>query len=152
MAQETFQRDGYCGLYCGACPHFLASENGTLEQLAAEKNTLPENIRCHGCKSAVVSGWCSICTLKQCARSKGLEFCDACDQYPCTDLQAFIDDPLYPYHQLVPQDLKTIRQKGLEVWLTEQDARWRCPACGNKHSWHDTICPVCGGPARNWAG
>lgn len=152
MAQEAFRRDGYCGLYCGACPRFLASENDTLEQLAAEKNTTPDLIRCHGCKSAVVSGWCAICNLKQCARSKGLEFCDDCDQYPCADLQGFINDLNYPYHSLVPQDLQTIRQKGLDAWLREQNVRWRCPACGTKYSWHTTTCPTCGGPTRNWAG
>ncbi len=141
MAHNGFQREGYCGLYCGACPKFLASENDT-----------QEDTRCQGCKSAVVAGWCQTCTLKACARNKGLAFCGECDLYPCADLQAFIDDVRYPYHSLVPQDLAAIREKGLEGWLVEQDTRWRCPACGTRHSWHDTTCPQCGGPTRNWAG
>lgn len=152
MAQEVFRGDAYCGLYCGACPHYLASENGTIEQLAASKNGTAEDMRCQGCKSEVVSVWCRVCVLKQCARSKGLEFCGGCDQYPCANLQGFINDPAYPYHQLVPQDLQTIGEKGLDVWLAEQDTRWRCPTCGTKHSWHDTTCPSCGSPTRNWAG
>jgi Protein of unknown function (DUF3795) len=151
MAQNEFRRDEYCGGYCGACPQFLASENGTLEQLAARRNSTPDETRCHGCKSVVVSGWCRICNLKQCAQKQGLEFCGECDQYPCADLQAFIDDPRYPYHTLVPQNLAAIREKGLDAWLAEQDVRWRCPACGTRHSWYDTTCPRCGGPTRNWA-
>ena len=87
MAQNGFRYDGYCGLYCGACPQFLATQNNTLEALAALRNSTPEAMRCQGCKSAVVSGWCQICNLKQCARSKGLELCGDCAQYPCADLQ-----------------------------------------------------------------
>jgi len=97
LAHNGFQREGYCGLYCGACPKFLASENDT-----------QEDTRCQGCKSAVVAGWCQTCTLKACARNKGLAFCGECDLYPCADLQAFIDDVRYPYHSLVPLDLGSV--------------------------------------------
>jgi len=148
----SFRRDAYCGLYCGACPHFLATENGTLETFAAEKGMTPDEALCHGCKSdhLRVNAWCASCTYKACAREKGFDFCYECADYPCEGLVGFINDQDWPYHILVPENMERIQQDGLSAWLEAQDARWRCEVCGTKHSWYGGTCETCGAPLRGW--
>jgi hypothetical protein len=127
-----FSLDGYCGLYCGACPTLLGSRAGT------------EQKPCHGCKSEITSGWCLICDLKACAREKGLDFCSACGQYPCEKLESFKTSAEYPYHREVYDYMSIINSEGKAAWLDKMKSRWSCPACGRQASWWDTSCKECG--------
>ncbi|MBN1678741.1 MAG: DUF3795 domain-containing protein [Anaerolineae bacterium] len=138
---DGFIFDGYCGLYCGACPAFLATRRG---------ETI-DGKQCKGCKSTVLMGWCAQCPLKACAQEKGYDSCAECDSFPCAPMTAFIEDQEYPYHGLVPGDIETIRAIGIPAWLAEQAERWRCPACGTPFAWRMTTCPACGGAVRSWA-
>ena len=145
-----FHKDGYCGLYCGACPNLLATENGTVDELANIRNKPPEEIVCYGCKSERVTPWCTICNIKQCAREKGYEFCGECPEMPCDILTNFIEDQNYPYHLGVMKNLKTIGEQGVAAWLEEQDSRWRCTQCNTKFAWQDEMCSSCGSPVANY--
>ncbi|MBN1202878.1 MAG: DUF3795 domain-containing protein [Anaerolineae bacterium] len=148
-----FKRDAYCGLYCGACPVFLATADSSpdaLQALAEQMNTDPETLRCYGCKSEKTVTWRSGCRLKACARERGLEFCIECDEYPCANLVAFTIDRQYAYHTLVLKNMEVIRREGVTAWLEQQAGRWRCAACGTSHSWYDAACPACESPTRNW--
>jgi hypothetical protein len=132
-AQMTeYSLDGYCGLYCGACPMFLETKAGS------------DQNRCQGCKSGIGSGWCLTCNLKACARGKGLEFCYACADYPCENLEAFETSADYPYHREVYDYMKTIEKEGKAAWLEKMRVRWSCPACGKEASWWDLSCGNCG--------
>lgn len=145
-----FRKDGYCGLYCGACLIFIKTENGTIDLLAAEMNMSPEELSCYGCKSEKNSPWCATCALKTCARERKFEFCIDCDEYVCEDLRSFIDDPQYPYHLVVERNMERISEEGLEKWLATQEQRWRCPACGQKHAWKDEQCKECGADVSSY--
>ncbi len=134
-----FRLDGYCGLYCGACPVMLKTRAGT------------ETGPCHGCKSEQPAGHCVDCAIKTCARSKGYDFCDQCASLAaCDKMRAFMADPEWPYHQSVLKNLAMIRRNGLTEWLEAQDQRWRCPNCGTPHSWWDETCSHCGQPVANY--
>jgi predicted RNA-binding Zn-ribbon protein involved in translation (DUF1610 family) len=145
-----FRRDGYCGLYCGACPNLLATEHGTLEGLAKIRQTKPEESICYGCKSEKVTSWCTTCAIKLCAQNKGYEFCFECDELPCDKMTTFIEDERCPYHLGVMKNLDFIRQNSVEAWLQAQDARWRCPECGTKFAWQDETCKNCGSAVSNY--
>ncbi|MBN1121900.1 MAG: DUF3795 domain-containing protein [Anaerolineae bacterium] len=151
MPQNEFRFDTYCGGFCGACPQFIATESGTVDAFAAQNNKTPGEVICYGCKSDVLCGWCKICPLKKCAESRGLEFCGDCNEYPCDVLQRHIDNPDYPYHSLVPQQMADIRAMGVDAWLAGQDRRWRCPTCNARFSWFDSTCPNCGAKTRSWS-
>ncbi len=139
-----FQREGYCGLYCGACPVLLATEKQNASAPAS-----PEHI-CFGCKSEQAAPWCTNCEIKQCAREKGFESCTQCDEIPCAQLTRFVEDPQYPYHLGVPKNWDLIRQLSAAEWLHDQDSRWRCPSCGTKFAWRDEVCPGCGKSVSNY--
>jgi hypothetical protein len=145
-----FVKHGYCGLYCGACPTMLATENGELEAFAQGGSLTPEELACYGCKSEKVAVFCRDCGLKRCAREKGFDFCHQCPDLPCWRVTEFMQEEEYPYHLGVLKNLDVIRQQGLDAWLSAQDNRWRCPACGTKFAWQDEVCRKCGQPAANY--
>lgn len=125
--------DGYCGLYCGACPVMLGTKAGT------EANA------CHGCKSEKPAGFCAECGIKACARGRGYEFCHECGELQtCERIRQFMADEKWPYHQGVMKNLEIISRDGVERWLAEQERRWRCAECGAAHSWWDETCRECG--------
>lgn len=140
---KSFIEDAYCGLYCAACPSYQATADGTYQEKG-----LPA---CKGCKSDTVTGeWCKICNLKSCAREKGLDFCYECNQYPCENLNNFKEDILYPYHNEVYDYMKTIKEKGKEIWLTEMKKRWSCNDCGTMHDWWSMKCKPCGSKTNGY--
>ena len=55
---------GKCGIYCGACPTFLAGN-------------------CEGCTAEHQTG---DCYSLDCATRRGLDFCGACAEFPCTTI------------------------------------------------------------------
>ena len=123
--KDVSRPDAYCGLYCASCPSYDSS--------------------CSGCKSGNVrEGWCSRCTIKACARAKGVEFCIECAEYPCEKLVKFRDDPEYPYHGEIGEYQAFIASQGEEKWLEEMKKRWSCPGCGTPFNWWTLICGKCG--------
>ncbi|MGB7538775.1 MAG: DUF3795 domain-containing protein [Anaerolineales bacterium] len=124
--------DGYCGLYCGACPMLLGTKAGT------EKNA------CLGCNSDKNPEWCVTCERKACARERSLEFCSVCADYPCEILENFKTSAEYPYHSEVYEYLPLIRQEGKPAWPEKMKVRWSCPECQQEASWWDVSCTHCG--------
>jgi len=138
-----FRFDTFCGLYCGACDVLVANQNAAVEALARAWNREPEQLRCHGCKSAVNAVYCVDCDIKSCAEGKGIEYCFECATYPCSRLVAFRNDD-HPHHSIVLQNLGLIQSRGVEWWLERQRERWSCPACGAGFRWYDETCATCG--------
>lgn len=133
--ETEFVPDGFCGLYCGSCPQFLAAKSGTLPA---------GQIECHGCRSGQTAEWCSECGIKNCARNKGIEFCLQCDEYPCGRMKEFASDSDYPYHGEVYSYLDTIKRRGKDAWVAEMKKRWSCATCGREASWWGLSCEECG--------
>ena len=134
-----FVHDGYCGLFCGACPIMLGSKAGT------------ESDQCFGCKSTKPAGHCITCGIKLCAQEKGYSFCYECSELGnCEKMIGFMADPKWPYHQAVLSNFDAIRQNGTNQWLVEQDIRWRCKKCNTPHSWWDEKCKECGEPVSSY--
>ena len=82
---------GYCGIDCQQCDAYKATVNDDwqLRKKTAElwsqlnqAEILPEHINCLGCKGdGVKTVFCgSLCAVRKCAVSKGLESCGYCDQ------------------------------------------------------------------------
>ena len=134
--------DSYCGLYCGACELLLATQNGTLDRLAEQRNMTPEELECYGCKSGKSSKYCTTCSIKQCAREKGLEFCFQCETYPCEALRSF--QQAHPHKRSIFRNLQTIQEQGVEQWIEAQRQRWNCANCGTRFAYYDEVCKKCG--------
>ena len=81
----------YCGLNCETCDARIATRNndGALREKTArywsELNGVeitPEMINCDGCRvEGVKTPFCeSICAIRQCALSRGVETCGSCGE------------------------------------------------------------------------
>lgn len=90
----------YCGLDCSECPAYRAHLNDDYplrEKTAKEWSEMyksdikPDDVNCVGCteNEGVHFGHCSDCKYRSCARSKGLENCGHCPDYPCEELKEF---------------------------------------------------------------
>ena len=139
----NFRYDSYCGLYCGSCEICLMNEIGKIKEKAKEWDMNLSEVKCFGCKTNQNSIYCIDCDIKLCAKSKNIEFCHECDEFPCSRISDFRNDK-YPHHSVVLKNLKIIKEKGLNSWLNEQKKRWKCPQCGTRFTWYNEICNECG--------
>lgn len=130
---------GYCGLYCGGCGAWQATQKGA--PLLDDSGT---PMLCDGCASDRLTGWCAVCTIKSCARGRGVRYCLECPENPCEMLTGFMNDPKYPYHQEVQGNMERLRAAGLATWTAEMRERYRCAGCGAEFNWFDAACPACG--------
>ena len=127
----------YCGLYCGLCSQInrtpilagkltaVMKKDGWdywgheipkftefwefLQQLAKKD----ENCNCR-------NGNCGapFCTIRKCAREKGIDLCVDCKEYPCRRIEGIAKG----YPTLIA-DGKRIKEIGMEKWVKEQEER-----------------------------
>ncbi len=143
---NKFNPDTYCGIYCGSCSVAMCGSSGHSDVFAACLGNIPkEELACCGCKSDTVYAGCSICSLRRCAREKGIEHCIDCADYPCKMYRAWQSTARFlPHTQGAPSGLEAIKQDGVGPWLTAQKKRWSCPDCGTPFSWYAQACHRCG--------
>jgi len=101
-----------CGLYCGVCIAYLVSKS------------------CHGC--GCTCGSCAASThhneceiYKCCVREANLEACCECEDFPCSLLIRFCNDPVWRTHLVVIENLRRRRKTGADGWLEEQEQTWK---------------------------
>ena len=137
--------DTYCGGYCGACPIFMKTTSGKIDELVVEFGVPAEDIACYGCRSEQLSkDWCRDCFIKTCCREKGIDTCVECDDYPCKRLNVFRDNKDHPYHKEHEWCLDLIKNHGKEMWLTSMIKRWSCENCQTPFNWDQDKCDNCG--------
>jgi hypothetical protein len=82
---------GICGDNCQSCPRYTATTNNSLAELERVKdlwvrlglrdNIFPvQDMICHGCRP---ENRCAYPELYACVKTKDLENCGLCDNYPC---------------------------------------------------------------------
>lgn len=92
----------YCGLDCGKCNAFKATQAKDLERKkhmakqwteGVNVEFTPEDIDCDGCMSNRISGWCrKICKIRPCAEQRKVKTCAHCSDYPCGNLKEFLSN------------------------------------------------------------
>lgn len=146
MSEKTDTLIGYCGLYCGACPHYRASlpEGAHLLAEAAREGREIAGYACRGCRSdnLYIHPGCAACRIRGCAQAKGLPHCGLCAEMPCDELLAFRDDG-HAHHLDIQRNLAELSRIGPGAWLAAQEERWQC-GCGMAYSWYENSCRRCG--------
>ncbi len=141
---------GICGAYCGACPVYRAwaeQDRPRLEALATELRTAVDRLICTGCRTPAAFCFGGDCEVKTCAQHRGVAFCMDCEDYPCNRIRrARVGD-----HIRVPlaRDAARLHEVGVTAWLREEDAHWRCSACGDKVAAGMDTCPKCGNALKD---
>jgi hypothetical protein len=151
MEQDVKKLVGICGLYCGTCQIYLASQENDIEQLEkiSQSTSIPiEEIRCDGCLSDKVFFPCVECRhgFRQCAREKKVTWCFQCHDFPCQRLSDFTNVHIIngiSHHALVIEDLQYMKEHGIEQWVEQQERAGRCPQCRKRLYWFVRECSNC---------
>ncbi len=123
-----------CGLDCNICSQALL-----------------ENDPCQGCngpdehKPEFCALRCGIILCEK-RRRNGYKYCDECSDYPCADVMEKENryTSQYPHRESPLDNLKMIREKGMDAFLEYERQHWTCPDCGSPFSVHNRTCYKCG--------
>lgn len=92
----------FCGIECSECGAFQATkdnDNVKRVEVAAmwskqfNADIKPSDINCDGCQSenGVLFSHCLVCEIRNCAKTKKVENCGYCNEYPCNKLNMIFD-------------------------------------------------------------
>jgi len=124
-----------CGMNCGICKAYLVYSRG----IPKKKGKV---IHCPGClprrKNCFIKRGCKM------LKKNEIEFCFECKDMPCENLDRLDRRYRKRYDMSMVENLKEIRDKGINEFLKTQEEKYKCPKCGDVISVHDRKCYVCG--------
>jgi len=71
-------------------------------------------------------------------------FCGECETFPCKRGRQLDKRYTTKYHLSMLENLRIIREQGMEALLAREAEKWRCPECGGTVSCHRLTCAACG--------
>lgn len=132
---DYFQMTAPCGLDCFNCHFYLAHEDQeamkVVEKLSEKLNIPVEIMLCKGCRSHSgkiplqqhIFGEAHRCAAYECSqKSKNLDFCGDCDEFPCDHLHPYADKANVLPHNTKVFNLCLINKMGLEQWAKTKAA------------------------------
>lgn len=142
----NFRLVSTCGLYCGSCGIYLATQENDTEKLlqyAIVLNQSFDETLCDGCRAERKSAHCSrICSFIKCTFEKGIEFCGTCQEFPCKELKDF--QLRMPHRVEILESQNRLKEIGWKQWLIEMKEKFSCPQCNTVNSAYDLACRKCG--------
>lgn len=131
-----------CGMNCGICSSYLA-----------HKNSIPRKkiSNCIGCRAR--DKQCAF--LKKKCRDdlkllKGdIEFCFECNYLPCENLGKLDKSYREKFGMSMIDNLNEIKERGIDIFIKNQEIKYKCPKCNNLISIHSKKCFACD-KITNW--
>lgn len=122
-----------CGMDCALC-------------MAVSRKKDP----CPGCRGPDGSKpkYCVSCKMVVCEKRTS-DFCFNCDSYPCRRMKDLDKRYRTKYSMSMIENLKTIKEEGLDRFIEKERRRWICEGCGDLVSVHRDNCLSCGYKWRN---
>ncbi len=110
-----------CGLDCGNCEFYLSKNNKDILDYLVSKGIPKDILPCNGCRN--IEGKCPIvqsdCATYNCTKSKDVEFCFDCNEFPCSMLNPTADRANVLPHNLKIFNLCTIKRVGLNDFIAQ---------------------------------
>ena len=72
-----------------------------------------------------------------------VRFCFECDSFPCQRLKNLDKRYRTKYHMSMIDNLLSIRDEGMQIFLEREGEKWRCPECGGVICCHNGLCLNC---------
>jgi hypothetical protein len=118
-----------CGINCAVCYGHLRKKR-----------------ICPGCRGQETSQpvYCRRCKIRDCAVSRGIDFCYECESFPCPRIKQIDKRYRLRYHVSLIENGIRIKTVGLEQFLREDKQKWTCPGCGGVVCMHSRVCSACG--------
>lgn len=124
-----------CGMNCGLCVSYLAMKHDLNKKGFSKRY-------CPGCRPRGKN-----CTFmkKSCdLLGKGLvQFCFLCANYPCKRLRDLDHRYNSRYHMSMLENLRFIKDNGMDSFLEKEKTKWCCPECGATICCHNGLCLNC---------
>jgi len=116
-----------CGLDCFNCIVYEKNITDAVRAMVAQGLNIPESkVDCRGCreqKGCVLH--VSPCATYDCVKTKNVEFCFECAEFPCVKLQPAADGAgTYP-HNIKVYNLGRMKQVGVEQWAEKEASEIR---------------------------
>ena len=120
-----------CGMNCTVCYKYLITKK------YAKK--------CSGCQSddETLPEHCRKCKIKDCAKNKNLEYCFACQEYPCKWIRNLDKSYKQRYKTSLIENGLFIKENGIAQFLKREKEKWSCSNCGSIIALHDGFCSEC---------
>lgn len=124
-----------CGMNCGLCLayHFL---NMDLNKQGFHKKYCPGCIP-RGKNCTHMGDQCEL------LKNGTVRFCFECDSFPCQRLKSLDKRYRTKYQMSMIENLEAIREHGLQEFLINEEAKWKCPECGGVICCHNGLCLNC---------
>lgn len=120
-----------CGMNCGICIGHLREKRPCGGCFKKDDENKP--MVCRSCK--IVN-----CELLAETRSG---FCYDCKKYPCSRLKQLDKRYRTNYAMSMLENLESIKTKGLEKFLEQEEEKWTCRVCGSGLCVHRNFCLDC---------
>ena len=128
-----------CGLYCGVCGIYRATQENNLRflkiTLRMYQSIIPnsghfsvEDLLCDGCHSERRSFTCNSCAIRDCSEKKQNNGCHECSSFPCEYINNF---PIPTGKKVILRSIPYIQEHGISKWIESEEARYFCPTCNN---------------------
>lgn len=119
-----------CGINCAICLGFLRDKN-----------------KCHGCwgDDSKKPYHCAVCSIKNCEflAQTNSKFCFDCPKFPCQRIKQLDKRYKLKYYMSNIENLKMIKDSGLEVFVNCEKEKWKCKECGGTICVHLRFCLEC---------
>ena len=122
-----------CGMNCRICiGYFGYTMSGNKRKM-----------KCIGCKPrdkgcAFLKKYCKKLSKKE------IDYCFNCSDFPCSHLERLDKGYQERYNMSMIENLKKIRDNGMDSFLNEQEKKYRCKECGGVICVHNGTCYSCG--------
>ncbi|MFX1470653.1 MAG: DUF3795 domain-containing protein [Promethearchaeota archaeon] len=139
-----------CGLYCRVCAIHIADQENNLKfkkilvDVYKPFSKTVDDIKCRGClseKEEDIFGYCKICSIRDCVKSKGFDACYQCSDFPCKFIEHF---PVPVGKKVILRAIPQWKALGTEKWVEEEEKRYHCPECNNRLFRGAKKCNKCG--------
>ena len=121
-----------CGMNCALCMAYVR-----------DKKPCPG---CHG-EDAQKPFHCVNCSIRHCGElgNGGRDLCVDCGKFPCRRLKQLDKRYREKYRMSLVDNLRQIKEAGMDAFLAGQVDRWTCTTCGGFICVHRGYCVRCGG-------
>ena len=119
-----------CGVICDICLGFQRSKN-----------------KCVGCNNTGNKPYhCTVCSITNCEEKKGNKklLCYECNKFPCRRIKDLDKRYIAKYGESPIQNLRRIKEIGLDSFIESEKAKWKCSECGHLLCVHKEVCLNCG--------
>ena len=72
-----------------------------------------------------------------------IRFCYECGDFPCKRLKSLDKRYRTKYHMSMIDNLEHIRKHGIDIFLKEEEKKWKCSRCGDVICCHNGLCLNC---------